>query len=174
MGGTVNPHPDPPAELAPLLLALGRAGIDLAPHPTDSGRLRFKCQGGPANLPPHLSARLRLHRGAVLGLLADGYATDPHGDTDARYVLGERLGIADDLGTPTHPGSPAWLLALGEALGGVPEPSPAPLTPAPPPTPSAKPDPQEARAAVPVVRRGGTTGEVDIVPTDMYSPEADA
>lgn len=108
----MNPHPP---ELAPLLLALGRAGIELAPHPTDAGRLRHR----PADLPPDLSARLRMHRGAVLGLLADGYAPDPHGDppTDAGYVLAERLGVADGLGLPTHPGSAAWLVAVGESMG---------------------------------------------------------
>lgn len=105
----MNPH-----ELAPLLLALGRAGIELAPHPTDAGRLRFKCPGGPADLPPDLSARLRIHRAAVAGLLVDGYA--PAGD-DAGYVLGERLGVADGLGLATHPGSAAWLVAVGESVG---------------------------------------------------------
>jgi hypothetical protein len=103
----VNPHPH---ELAPLLLALGRAGIELAPHPTDAGRLRHR----PADLPPDLAARLRINRAAVVGLLVDGYA--PAGD-DAGYVLGERLGIADDLGMPTHPGSPAWLVAVGASMG---------------------------------------------------------
>lgn len=106
----MNPHPH---ELAPLLLALGRAGIELAPHPTDAGRLRHR----PADLPPDLSARLRIHRAAVAGLLVDGYAPDPHGDTDAGYVLAERLGVADGLGLPTHPGSAAWLVAVGESMG---------------------------------------------------------
>ena len=110
----MNPNPH---ELAPLLLALGRAGIELAPHPSDAGRLRFKCPGGPADLPPDLSARLRIHRAAVLWLLVDGYAPEPHGDTDAGYVLGERLGVADGLGLPTHPGSAAWLMAVGESIG---------------------------------------------------------
>ncbi|MFN7021510.1 MAG: hypothetical protein ACK4WH_09315 [Phycisphaerales bacterium] len=106
----MNPHPPNPHELAPLLLALGRAGIELAPHPTDAGRLRHR----PADLPPDLSARLRIHRAAVLGLLVDGYA--PAGD-DAECVLGERLGVADGLGMPTHPGSAAWLVAVGESMG---------------------------------------------------------
>lgn len=106
----MNPHPH---ELAPLLLALGRAGIELAPHPTDAGRLRHR----PADLSPDLSARLRIHRAAVLGLLVNGYAPDPHGDTDAGYVLGERLGVADGLGLPTNPGSAAWLVAVGESIG---------------------------------------------------------
>lgn len=107
----MNPNPH---EVAPLLLALGRAGIELAPHPTDvggAGRLRHR----PADLPPDLSARLRMHRAAVLGLLVVGYA--PAGDTDARYVLGERLGVADGLGMPMHPGSAAWLVAVGESMG---------------------------------------------------------
>lgn len=60
----MNPHPHPPGELAPLLVAVGRAGIELAPHPTDAGRLRHR----PAYLPPDLSARLRIYRAAVVGL----------------------------------------------------------------------------------------------------------
>jgi hypothetical protein len=107
----VNPTPH---ELAPLLLTLGRAGIELAPHPTEPVRLRHR----PANLRPDLSARLRLHRAAVLGLLAGGYAPDTHAaDADAGYVYGERLGVADGLGLATHPGSAAWLVAVGESIG---------------------------------------------------------
>jgi len=102
----MNPHPN---ELAPLLLALGRNGIELAPHPTDAGRLRHR----PADLPPDLSARLRIHRAAVLGLLVGGYTP---GDADAAYIVGERLGVADGLGLPTHTGSPAWLVAVAESL----------------------------------------------------------
>lgn len=119
----MNPHPPNPhvlAPLPPLLLALGRAGIELAPHPTDPARLRHRRptpNGWAADLPPDLSARLRLHRAAVVGLLVDGYAPDPHGDTDAGYVLAERLGVADGLGMPTHPGSAAWLVAVGESVG---------------------------------------------------------
>ncbi len=104
----MNPHT---RELAPLLLALGLAGIELAPHPTDAGRLRHR----PADLPPDLSARLRMHKAAVVGLLVDGYAP---ADDDALYVLGERLGVADGLGMPAHPGSAAWLVAVGESMGG--------------------------------------------------------
>ncbi|MDX2147331.1 MAG: hypothetical protein SFZ23_07390 [Planctomycetota bacterium] len=106
----MNPQPH---ELAPLLLALGRAGFELAPHPTDPARLRHR----PADLPPDLSARLRLHRAAVLGLLVNVYAPDPHGDTEAGYVYAERLGVADGLGLATHPGSAAWLVAVGESMG---------------------------------------------------------
>ena len=102
----MNPHPH---ELAPLLLALGRAGIELAPHPTDPARLRHR----PTLLPPDLSARLRLHRAAVLGLLVDGYAPT---DLEVDYLLHERLGIAEDSNLPTHPGSSAWLAAVGESM----------------------------------------------------------
>jgi hypothetical protein len=61
-------------------------------------------------------ARLRLHRVAILGLLAGGYVADaqPTGD-DEGYVYGERLGVAHGLGMPTHPGSAAWLVAVGES-----------------------------------------------------------
>ena len=47
-------------------------------------------------------------------MLASGYT--PTGD-DAAYLHGERLGVADDLGLPTHPGSAAWVVAVGEAIG---------------------------------------------------------
>jgi hypothetical protein len=105
----VNTPPHPPAELAPLLVALGRAGIELAPHPTDAGRLRHH----PAVLPPDLAARLRMHKPAILELLA---GVDAPPDDDTAYALDERLGIADDLGMPTHPGSPAWLVAVGVSM----------------------------------------------------------
>ncbi len=112
MGGSVNPHPH---ELHPLLLALGVAGVELAPHPTAHDWLRFKCPGGPDRLAPDLLEGLRRHRGAILGLLADGYHPEP--GSEAEYVLGERLGIADDCNRPTHPGTPAWLIAVGESMG---------------------------------------------------------
>jgi len=41
----------------------------------------------------------------------------PNGDTEAAYVFEERLGVAQGLGMPVHPGSPAWLVAVGEAMG---------------------------------------------------------
>ena len=100
----------PPHELAPLVLDLGRAWIELAPHPTDAARLRHR----PADLPSDLLARLRIHRAAVLALLVNGYS--PTNETDAEYVLRERLGIAGELGLATHIGSPAWLIAISESL----------------------------------------------------------
>jgi len=99
----------PPTELAATLLALGLGRIELAHHPGDVGRLRHR----PAILPPDLAESLGRHRGAILGLLANGYAP---GDDDAAYVYGERLGVADGLGMPTHPGSAPWLVAVGESM----------------------------------------------------------
>lgn len=93
-----------------LLLDLSAAGVELAAHPTDGARLRYR----PATLAPDLSARLRLHRAEVLGLLLGEYGVV---SGEAGYVLSERLGVADGLGMPTHPGSAAWLVALGESMG---------------------------------------------------------
>lgn len=109
----MTPHTHPPVETSPLLVALGRAGIELAPHPSDPARLRHR----PVNLPPELGDALRMHKAAVLGLLMGGYAPADAPPTGARYVLGERLGVADGLGMPTNPGSAAWLVAVGEAMG---------------------------------------------------------
>lgn len=105
----MNSHPPSLNESAPLLLAVGREGIELAPHPSDAGRLRHH----PAHLPPDLLDALRRHRGAILALLTTGY--NP-ADADAEYIHGERLGVADGLGLATHPGSPAWLIAVGESM----------------------------------------------------------
>jgi hypothetical protein len=102
----VNPYPD---ELPSVLVAIGAAGVELAPHPTDAARLRHR----PADLPPDLSERLRLHRAAVLGLLVAGYAPT---EAESACVYSERLGVADELGMPTHPGSAAWLVAVGESM----------------------------------------------------------
>jgi len=98
----------PPTELAATLLALGLAGVELAHHPGDAGRLRHR----PALLPPDLLESLARHRGVIMGLLANGYT--PTGE--AAYLYVERLGFADDLGMLTHVGSAAWLVAVGESL----------------------------------------------------------
>ncbi len=92
-----------------LLLNLGWAGVEVAAH---GDRLRHY----PAMLAPDLSARLRMHKAAILTLLANDYAAVPVADPEAAYILGERLGIADDLGMATHPGAPAWLIAVGESM----------------------------------------------------------
>lgn len=99
-------------ELALLLVALGRAGIELARHPTDPALLRLR----PARLDPDLLARLRMHKAAILALLATGCVSDSAGAPEAAYIQAERLGIADELAMPTHSGSPAWLIAVGEAM----------------------------------------------------------
>lgn len=102
----MNPHPH---ELARLLVDLGAACVELAAH---GDRLRHR----PATLAPELLARLRMHKAAILGVLVNGYGPDPGGDSEAAYILGERLGIADDLVMPTHPGAPAWLIAVGDSM----------------------------------------------------------
>ena len=92
-----------------LLITLGVAGIELATHPTNPMRIRHR----PATLPTDLVDSVLDHRDAILDLLSNGYApTDP----DAVYLMLERLGIGDDLGMPTHSGSPAWLIAVGESM----------------------------------------------------------
>lgn len=100
--------------VGPLLVATGRAGIELAPHPGQVDRLRH-C---PVLIPPHLSARLRLHRAAVLDLLVNGYVVAS--GSEAEYILGERLGIAEGMRMPIHAGSAAWLVAVGESMGASP------------------------------------------------------
>ena len=92
-----------------LFVKLGVAGVELAPHPTDPARLRY----APNLLPAELLDGLLQHREAILVVLRDDYVEH---DADAAYVLGERLGIADDLGMATHAGSAAWLVAVGEAM----------------------------------------------------------
>jgi hypothetical protein len=102
-----------PKELSLLLLAVGLAGIDMATHPTHETSLRHR----PATIPPDLAARLRLYKPEVLAILrGEGLPDETEGDSEAAYIMGERLGIADELGMPTHPGSPAWLVAVGEAM----------------------------------------------------------
>jgi len=92
-----------------LLITLGVAGIELATHPTNPMRIRHR----PATLPTDLVDSVLDHRDAILDLLSNGYApTDP----EAVYLMLERLGIGDDLGMPTHIGSPAWMIAVGESM----------------------------------------------------------
>lgn len=98
-----------PADRLPdVLVALGSAGAELAPHPADAGGVRFRCPG----LPPALRQAVQENRGA-LRVLLDGYAP---ASAEARYVFEERLGVASDLGMPVHVGSAAWLVAAGESL----------------------------------------------------------
>ena len=96
-------------ELSECLLALGTAGVEVALHPSDPSRLRFR----PADLPSDLVAIMSRHRDAVRRLMAVGCDS---ANEEATAVLNERLGTAADLGMPTHPGSPGWLIAAGESL----------------------------------------------------------
>lgn len=100
-----------PHELASLLLAMGRAGVELGPHPSDPERLRHR----PAPLPPALAGRLRMSKAGILALLGEGYTPEP--DSDAGHVYAERLGMADGLGMATAPGSPGWMIAVAESMG---------------------------------------------------------
>jgi hypothetical protein len=100
-------------ELPALLIDLGFAWVELARHPSDQSCLRYR----PASTPPDLAARLRLHKPEVLAILrGEGLPDESDEDSEPAYIMGERLGIADELGMLTHPGSPAWLVAVGEAM----------------------------------------------------------
>ncbi len=97
--------------LRDLLLRLALSGVEVAPNPNDPERLRYR----PAVLSTEQRDELRRHKPAVLALLrGEGV---PGSDSEAAYILHERLGVAEELGMPTHPGSPAWLVAVGEAMG---------------------------------------------------------
>ena len=109
-GGIVVPAGD----FAAFLVSLGAAGVEVSAHPRDQGGVRFRGQG----LTAAMRDGIRAHRG-LLRLLLDGPL--PAG-SEAGYVLEERLGVAMGLGMPVHPGAPAWLIAVGEALA-VAEPS---------------------------------------------------
>lgn len=93
--------------LPDLLIDLGQAGVLLREA---CGGLGFTPESA---LTTARAAAIALHRAAILDLLAGGYA--PEGES-AAYVFGERMGIADGLGTPTDAGSPAWMIAVGESL----------------------------------------------------------
>jgi len=99
----------PPRSLGALLVEVGVAGIELSSHPSAPDRIRHK----PPELPSHVAARISFYKPDVLRLLQWGFTP---ADAEAAYVLGERLGIAEDLGMSTAPGSPGWLVAVGEAI----------------------------------------------------------
>ena len=99
----------PPRALGALLVEAGAAGIEVSSHPSAPDRLRHR----PSELPTHLAARLAFYKPDLLRLLKTGFkAPDP----ESAYVLGERLGVAQELGMSTEPGSPGWLVAVGEAI----------------------------------------------------------
>lgn len=100
-------------DLARLLVDLGAAGVELALDPSDAARIRHR----PRDLPETLAARLWLGKPALLRILrGEGVPNESDADSEGGYVMGERLGFADELGHPTHPGSPAWLIAVGEGM----------------------------------------------------------
>ncbi len=106
----MNAHPH---ELAPLMLDLGSAGVELSPHPASEDLIRHR----PAVLPPDLGDRIVASKPALLRLLREGIHPEP--GSDAEYVLLERLGVADDLRMPTHVGSPGWLISVAESMESV-------------------------------------------------------
>ena len=61
---------------------------------------------------PLLPHGVTIENATLADLLAKGYR--PTGE--AEYVYNERMGMADGLKMPTHCGSPAWLVAVGEAM----------------------------------------------------------
>jgi len=60
-------------DLSQLLDDLARAGVEVAPHPTNPDRLRFR----PADVPPDLAERMRLHKAALLAYLGRPAFTCP-------------------------------------------------------------------------------------------------
>ena len=106
---------------ATLLVDLGRTGIELA---TNGDEIRFR----PVDrVSPDLLARIQAHKDTLILLVGpDDHAagrlyptsdaTSPEAVSAAIDVYIERLGIADELGHETHVGSPAWLIAMGEAI----------------------------------------------------------
>lgn len=92
--------------LAALLINMGRAGATIRDAGGGAGIMR-----GSALSPDRMSG-VKARKRALLALLL-GYHP---ADGDAEYVYGERLGVADGLGLATHPGSAAWLVAVGESM----------------------------------------------------------
>lgn len=99
----------PPRSVGTLLVEVGVAGVELSTHPTAPDRIRHR----PPELPTYLAGRLAFYKPHVLLFLKSGFAPE---DPEAAYVLDERLGVATQLGMPTHPGSSGWLVAVGEAI----------------------------------------------------------
>lgn len=92
--------------LAALLINMGRAGATIRDAGGGAGIMR-----GSALSPDRMSG-VKARKRALLALLL-GYHP---ADGDAEYVYGERLGVADGLGLATHPGSAAWMVAVGESM----------------------------------------------------------
>lgn len=91
--------------LSTLVTDLAEVGVELR---AEGGDLLFR----PAALPAHLLAGIRAHKPFLLRLAREREGCP---EVEAEYVLNERLGTADDLGLPTHPGAIARDIALREA-----------------------------------------------------------
>jgi len=98
-----------PRSLGVLLVEIGAAGVEVSSHPSAPDRLRHR----PQELPSHVVVRLAHYKPDLLRLLRAGFAPP---DPESAYVLGERLGVAQELRMSTAPGSPGWLVAVGEAI----------------------------------------------------------
>ena len=101
--------------IATLLVEIGKTGIELRAHGNRPSDLlyRFRSPGaGLATRPERLAERMEAHRADLWHMLA----SSPPLEDDAEVVFIERLSMADELEMKTQPGSPAWLIALGEAL----------------------------------------------------------
>jgi hypothetical protein len=98
------------SDFAELLIALGRTGITLAPHPTRPDGIRHR----PSRMPFELAAGVRWHRESLCRLLADGFA--PESCVDAEYVFHERMAIAQERGMGIERGSSGWMIAVGESM----------------------------------------------------------
>jgi hypothetical protein len=96
-------------ELGKFLLALGRFGGEVAPHRTKTGGVRIRSR----KLPAKADAQGKALESCIRTLLDEGYLP---ASEHAAYVFDERLGVGDELGVPTHRGSSAWLIAVGEAM----------------------------------------------------------
>ena len=98
-----------PRSFGALIVEIGAAGVEVSSHPSAPDRLRHR----PLELPSHVAVRLAHYKPDLLRLLRAGFAPP---NTESAYVLGERLGVAQELGISTQPGSPGWLVAVGEAI----------------------------------------------------------
>jgi hypothetical protein len=98
-----------PRSFGALLVEVGAAGVEVSSHPSAPDRLRHR----PTELPSHVVVRLAHYKPDLLRLLRAGFAAP---DPESAYVLSERLGVAQELGMSTEPGSPGWLVAVGEAI----------------------------------------------------------
>lgn len=97
------------ADLAQLLIDLGRSGVTLGLTTDSHPKLRHK----PARLDPEIVARLLLFKTHAFALLRLGYGP---ADDAAQGAFDERLGVAAENGLPVDRGCPAWLIAVGESM----------------------------------------------------------